>query len=104
LILAVQNLRASGQEERLNSAACGATMFTVGQPDHTQRIQAITYARVSSKEQEKVGFSIAAQQLRRQYASELGFDLVREFVDVETAKRAGRTGFLNAFRTFSEQK
>ena len=102
--MAVRNLRASGQEERLNSAAYGATMFTVRQPNRAQRIQAIAYARVSSKEQEKVGFSIAAQQLRRQYASELGFNLVREFVDVETAKRAGRTGFLNAFRTFSGQK
>ena len=55
---------------------------------------AVIYVRVSSKEQEKEGFSIAAQQkLLRQYASEQGFDLVREFVDVETAKRAGRTGF-----------
>lgn len=69
-------------------------MFTMRQPTNTERIQAIAYARVSSKEQEKEGFSIAAQQkLLRQYASEQGFDLVREFVDVETAKRAGRTGF-----------
>ncbi len=69
-------------------------MFTMRQPNNTERIQAIAYARVSSKEQEKEGFSIAAQQkLLRQYASEQGFDLVREFVDVETAKRAGRTGF-----------
>ena len=64
-------------------------MFTMRQPNNTERIQAIAYARVSSKEQEKEGFSIAAQQkLLRQYASEQGFALVREFVDVETAKRA----------------
>ena len=69
-------------------------MVTMRQPNNTERIQAIAYARVSSKEQEKEGFSIAAQQkLLRQYASEQGFDLVREFVDVETAKRAGRTAF-----------
>lgn len=46
-------------------------MFTMRQPTNTERIQAIAYARVSSKEQEKEGFSIAAQQkLLRQYASE----------------------------------
>jgi site-specific DNA recombinase len=31
--------------------------------------------------------------LLRQYASEQDFELVREFVDVDTAKRAGRAGF-----------
>ena len=37
-------------------------------------------------------FSIAARQkLLRHWASEQGFDLVREFVDVETAKRAGES-------------
>ena len=54
----------------------------------------VTYARVSSKEQEREGFSIPAQQkLLVAYAREHGFDIAREFVDVETAKRAGRTGF-----------
>ena len=47
---------------------------------------AVLYARVSSKEQEKDGFSIPAQQkLLRQYASENGISVVREFTDVETA-------------------
>jgi site-specific DNA recombinase len=56
--------------------------------------QAAIYARVSSKEQEKEGFSIPAQQkLLRNYAMDQGFEVVREFVDIETAKRAGRTGF-----------
>ena len=55
---------------------------------------AVLYARVSSKEQEKDGFSIPAQQkLLRQYASENGISVVREFTDVETAKRSGRSGF-----------
>jgi site-specific DNA recombinase len=49
---------------------------------------------VSSEEQEKEGYSIPSQQkLLRTYAHARNFDVVREFVDVETAKRAGRTGF-----------
>src|SRR5262245_41129422 len=55
---------------------------------------AVVYARVSSKDQEKEGFSIPAQQkLLRQYAQSQHFTITREFVDVETAKRAGRTDF-----------
>src|SRR5919206_4556294 len=55
---------------------------------------AVLYARVSSKEQEKEGFSIPAQlKLLRGYAEEHGFTVIQEYIDVETAKRAGRTGF-----------
>ena len=55
---------------------------------------AVLYARVSSKDQEREGFSIPAQQkLLRQYAREHGLAIVQEFVDVETAKQAGRGGF-----------
>src|SRR5215472_14368010 len=55
---------------------------------------AVLYARVSSKEQEKDGFSIPAQQkLLRQYAADHGIVVAREFTDVETAKRSGRSGF-----------
>ena len=58
--------------------------------------QAVLYARVSSKDQEREGFSIPAQQrLLRQYAREHGLMIVQEFIDVETAKRTGRTGFGN---------
>lgn len=54
---------------------------------------AIIYARVSSKEQEK-GYSIDAQlKLLRGYAFERGFSVAQEFVDIETAKKAGRTNF-----------
>jgi site-specific DNA recombinase len=60
----------------------------------TQSVQAVIYTRVSSKEQEKEGFSIPAQQkLLRGYAAEQRFDVIRDFVDIETAKRAGRTAF-----------
>ena len=56
--------------------------------------QAVVYARVSSKDQAQEGYSIPAQlKLLREYAGERGFDVVREFVDVETAKRAGRSEF-----------
>ena len=55
---------------------------------------AVIYARVSSKDQEREGFSIPAQQkLLREYAGEHRLTIVREFVDVETAKQAGRGGF-----------
>ncbi len=49
------------------------------------------YARVSSKDQEREGYSIPAQlKLLREYASTHDFELVRKFVDVTTAKTAGR--------------
>jgi DNA invertase Pin-like site-specific DNA recombinase len=56
--------------------------------------EAVIYARVSSKEQEKGGFSIPAQlKLLKEYAATQGFAVVQEYVDVETAKQTGRTSF-----------
>jgi len=56
--------------------------------------QAVIYARVSSKEQEKEGFSISAQlKLLKEYAAAQGFKVAQEYVDVETAKATGRTAF-----------
>jgi site-specific DNA recombinase len=56
--------------------------------------QAVLYARVSTKDQEREGFSIPAQkELLTTYAADKRFDVVHEFVDVETAKRVGRTSF-----------
>ena len=58
------------------------------------RKQAVIYARVSSKEQEKEGFSIPAQlKLLKEYAAAQGFTVVQEYVDVETAKQTGRAAF-----------
>ncbi len=55
---------------------------------------AVIYARVSSKDQEREGFSIPSQlKQARQYASDAGFTVVSEFIDVETARRAGRQSF-----------
>ena len=57
-------------------------------------IQVVLYARVSSKDQEKEGFSIPAQlRLLREYAASNGFAIAHEFTDVETAKATGRTNF-----------
>src|SRR5262249_13632787 len=58
------------------------------------RKQAVIYARVSSKEQEKEGFSIPAQlKLLKEYAAANGFVIAQEYVDVETAKQTGRAAF-----------
>jgi site-specific DNA recombinase len=57
--------------------------------------KAVVYARVSSKEQEKEGFSIPAQlKLLNEYAERHGLKVVESFTDSETAKKAGRTNFL----------
>ena len=54
----------------------------------------VIYARVSSREQEKEGFSIPAQlKLLREYAGRNGFNIVEEYSDAETAKKAGRTNY-----------
>ncbi len=56
--------------------------------------KAVLYARVSSKEQEREGFSIPAQlTLLREYAIKNDLKIVSEFVEAETAKKAGRTQF-----------
>jgi len=55
---------------------------------------AVIYARVSSREQEREGFSIQAQQrLLREYAAKNDFRIIDEFIDVETAKNQGRKRF-----------
>ncbi|MFC0149548.1 recombinase family protein [Sphingobium scionense] len=56
--------------------------------------KAVLYARVSTAEQEKEGFSIDAQvALIREYAERMGFVVAQQYVDVETAKKTGRTQF-----------
>jgi site-specific DNA recombinase len=61
---------------------------------HVTSSRAVLYARVSSKDQEQEGFSIPAQQrLLREYAATNSITIAAEFVDVETARRAGRDGF-----------
>ena len=60
----------------------------------TEKQSVVGYARVSSKEQEREGYSIPAQlKLLREYALQHDLEISREFVDVETAKQAGRANF-----------
>ncbi len=55
---------------------------------------AVIYARVSSKDQEREGYSIPAQlKLLREYAQRNELQIVKEFLDVETAKMTGRKQF-----------
>ena len=69
-----------------------------------QSRKAVVYARVSSKEQEKEGYSIPAQKkLLEAYAADHGLDVVNEYIDVETAKRAGRTGFTEMLAFLKDQ-
>lgn len=63
------------------------------------KIRAVIYARVSSKEQEREGYSIDAQlKLLREYATAQGFEIVREFQEAESAKDAGRARFNEMLR------
>lgn len=67
------------------------------------RRKAVLYARVSSAEQEREGFSIPAQQrLLHEYAAKNDFHIVQGFVDVETAKQAGRTNFTQMLAYLAE--
>src|SRR5579863_3760812 len=64
---------------------------------------AVIYARVSSKDQEREGYSIPAQlKLLREYARTHEFEIVHEFIDVETAKTTGRKQFGELVRYFRE--
>src|SRR5215470_8724885 len=66
---------------------------------------AVLYARVSSKDQEREGFSIPAQlKFLREYAQSHEFSIQREFVDVETAKTTGRRQFGEMVRFLHDHK
>ena len=73
------------------------------QPNALLSGKAVLYARVSSKEQERDGYSIPAQcKLLRSYARRHDYQVVREFIDVETAKQSGRTHFAEMIRFLEE--
>ena len=62
-------------------------------------IAAVAYARVSSREQEREGYSIPAQRkLLAEYARSHGLQVEREFIDIESAKNPGRKEFGNLLR------
>ena len=67
--------------------------------------KAVLYARVSSKEQEKGGFSIPAQiDFLTAYAKENQIEIVQVFTESETAKKAGRTNFNNMVQLLKKNK
>jgi len=64
---------------------------------------AVIYARVSSKDQEREGYSIPAQlKLLREYAQRNDLRVAREFVDIETAKTTGRKQFGEMLEFFAK--
>jgi site-specific DNA recombinase len=67
--------------------------------------KAVIYARVSSKEQEKEGFSIPAQlKLLKNYAIQNNLSLIHEYIDIETAKKSGRGGFTEMVNFFRQEQ
>ena len=59
---------------------------------------------MSSKEQEREGFSIPAQlKLLREYAERKGFAILSEYTDIETAKRSGRGQFTEMVKFFKAE-
>ena len=66
---------------------------------------AVLYARVSSREQREEGFSIEAQvKLLRAAASREGLEITREFIEVESAKAAGRKEFTEMVNYFKRNR
>lgn len=56
--------------------------------------KAVIYARVSSREQEREGYSIPAQiQLLNEYAKKHKLKVIKTFEEAETAKEIGRKQF-----------
>ena len=80
---AIRSTASEGSAPKPNVARAAAAM-----------VEAVMYTRVSSKDQEREGFSIPAQQrLLSAYAERMDIAVVAEFVDVETAKQSGREQF-----------
>lgn len=64
-----------------------STAFITADQGLVDRPTAVSYTRVSSKDQERGGFSIPAQRkLLLRYAVEHGLHLVAEFSDVTTGE------------------
>ncbi|MDD3594034.1 MAG: recombinase family protein [Candidatus Gastranaerophilales bacterium] len=67
--------------------------------------KAVIYTRVSSREQEQEGYSIPAQlKLLNDYAQKNNIDVIEEFIDNETAKKAGRTNFVRMIDFFKKNQ
>lgn len=67
-------------------------------------LDAVAYLRVSSKEQQD-GFSIPAQRkMYNEYAKNYSINVVDEFVDIESAKKAGRKQFNRMLEALKDNK
>lgn len=67
--------------------------------------KAVLYARVSSNEQEKHGFSIPAQvKYLKDYARQNDITIVQEFTESQTAKTSGRVEFNNMLKFLKSSK
>lgn len=67
--------------------------------------KAVLYARVSSDEQERQGFSIPAQvKLLKDYAKQNNIQIVKEFTESETAKKSGRKEFNDMVKYLKSSK
>lgn len=62
--------------------------------ENNEVLKVVLYARVSSEEQKREGFSIPAQlDLLRDFALKNKFHIVKEFTESESAKQSGRKKF-----------
>ena len=69
------------------------------------KLKAVIYARVSSEEQKKEGFSIPAQlDLLRDFARKNNIQIIKEFEEAETAKQAGRHQFNEMLKFLKKSK
>jgi hypothetical protein len=58
-----------------------------GQRSATGKLSCVVYARVSSKDQEREGFSIPAQlELLHAYGAANALSIAKEFIDIETPR------------------
>ena len=70
-----------------------------------QQQTCVIYIRVSSKEQQQEGFSLDAQlKFLSDYARSKGMQVVHTYMDVESAKAAGRTEFGNLVEFLRQQQ
>lgn len=80
-------------------------MKTAGNQRKMTTKKAVLYARVSSNRQEREGFSIPAQiKLLKEYAKSNNISIVAEFVESETAKKAGRKQFNEMLKFLKKNK
>ena len=74
------DITTGGGQNGINARGQSTLMKTQNRTAANPQTEAVSYARVSSKDQERHGFSIPAQRrLLNEYATERGLVVVREF-------------------------